>query len=367
MIVNTIIAVILLTKVLADVEHVLIFLALLSVLIIFHEFGHFVFAKRAGVRVTDFALGFGPTLFAVRRGDTTYRVNALPLGGYCKMAGEDTADDGSMDPGNFQHKSIWARLVIIAAGPIFNIILAVLIFAYIGVVFGIPTGNTNVVETVLAGSPAQKAGLAPGDRIVALDGKKVNNGADMIDYIHQHANKVVAVDVEHNGVVRHLRIQARSVANGNKQEGQFGFAPVRTVVHQPVVVALGYGFRAVGETIVLQFTGITGAIRNHDASVINGPVGIARAVISAEAYGPTVLLTLAATLSVVLGVINLLPFPALDGGRIAFLLVELVRGRPIDPEKEGLVHLTGFALLMVLVLFATYHDILQWVSGRGGF
>ncbi|HLW37561.1 MAG TPA: site-2 protease family protein, partial [Candidatus Eremiobacteraceae bacterium] len=121
------IAVLSVAKVLANVEHVLVFLALLSVLILFHEFGHFVMAKRARVTVTDFALGFGPSLVALRRGDTTYRINALPLGGYCKMAGEDTADDGSTDPGNFQHKSIFARFAIIAAGPIFNLILAVLI------------------------------------------------------------------------------------------------------------------------------------------------------------------------------------------------------------------------------------------------
>ena len=353
-------------KVLANVEHVLVFLALLSVLILFHEFGHFVMAKRARVTVTDFALGFGPSLVALRRGDTTYRINALPLGGYCKMAGEDTADDGSTDPGNFQHKSIFARFAIIAAGPIFNLILAVLIFAYIGAVLGVPSGITNVVDSVQPGSPADAAGLAGGDRIVSLDGKPVRAGSEMIDYIHAHPGKVVAVDVIHAGQLHHLTIKARSVATGKTQQGQFGFLPRQAVEHQSLLAALGYGFTAVGQTIALEFTGLGGAIRNHDASAFNGPVGIARVVISAEMYGVTTVLTLAASLSVILGIFNLFPFPALDGGRLAFLLVELVRGRPVDPEKEGLVHLTGFALLMVLVLFVTYHDVVDWVNGRGG-
>lgn len=363
---DTTLALISVATLVANLEHVLIFLALLSVLILFHEFGHFVMAKRAGVTVTDFALGFGPTLLALRRGDTTYRINALPLGGYCKMAGEDTADDGSRDPGNFQHKSIATRFAIIAAGPIFNLILAVLIFAYIGAVLGIPNGITNVVDSIQAGSPAESAGLVHGDRIVALDGKPVRSGGEMIDYIHSHPGKTVAVDVIHAGSVRHLLIKARSVANAGGQQGQFGFMPLQAVEHDSLGAAFVYGFSAVGQTIALEFSGLGGAIRNHDASALNGPVGIARVVISAEAYGLSTLLTLAASLSVILGIFNLLPFPALDGGRLAFLLVELVRGRPVDPEKEGLVHLTGFALLMVLVLFVTYHDVVEWVNGRGG-
>jgi len=351
---------------LVNVEHVLIFLALLSVLVLFHEFGHFVMAKRARVTVTDFALGFGPSLFATRRGDTTYRINVLPLGGYCKMAGEDTADDGSSDPGNFQHKTIGARFAIIAAGPIFNLILAVALFAYLGAVLGIPTGLTNEVQSIQAGSPAAAAGLQAGDHIVALDGKPVRSGSEMVDYIHRRPGKVVAVDVVHAGSLRHLMIRARSVQSGGQAQGQFGFLPQPQFERKAVLDAVGYGFSQVGTTIAVQFVGIADAIRRHDSSVISGPVGIARVVISAEKYGTFEVLNLTAIISVVLGVFNLLPLPALDGGRLAFLAVEFFRGRPVDPEKEGLVHLTGFALLMVLVLFVTYHDIVQWVNGRGG-
>lgn len=355
-----------LATLLLNVEHVLIFLALLSVLIVFHEFGHFVMAKRAGVTVTDFALGFGPSLVAVRRGETTYRINALPLGGYCKMVGEDSADDGTLGPGNFQRKSIAARAGIIVAGPIFNLILAVVVFTALGLTAGVASNVTNVVDSIQPGSPADTAGLRAGDRILALDGKTMRSGTELVDYIHGHAGKLVAVDVLHNGTLRHLKILARPHMVGGHIEGQFGFIPMAAYARLPFGAAVQYGFVAVAQTIGLQFVGVTGAIRAHDASVISGPVGIARVVIGIENYGWQKTISLAASISVILGVFNLLPFPALDGGRLAFLLVEAVRGRPVDAEKEGLVHLTGFALLMVLVIFVTYHDIVQWVHGQGG-
>lgn len=351
---------------LAGIGKFLIFLALLSVLVVFHEFGHFVFAKRAGVTVTDFAVGFGPTLLSVRRGDTTYRLNALPLGGYCKMVGEDSADTGASDPGNFQHKSLGARFAIIAAGPIFNLALAVVIFALLAGFVGVAAGPTNVVYGVKSDSQAAKAGLMPQDQIVALDHKPVRSGAEMIDYIHSHAGKIVAVDIVRAGKLIHLRILDKESVVGGERVGTFGFYPTQALEHKPPLDAIVYGFVRVGQTAVLQFVGIADAIRNHDASVISGPVGIAHVVIGAESLGVWPVLELMATISVVLGLFNLLPLPALDGGRLAFLVVELIRGRPVNPEREGLVHLTGFALLMVLVVFVTYHDIVQWVHGKGG-
>lgn len=351
---------------LAGVGKVLVFLALLSVLVVFHEFGHFVAAKRAGVTVTDFAVGFGPTLLSARRGDTTYRLNALLLGGYCKMAGEDTADDGSSDPGNFQRKSLGARFAIIAAGPLFNLALAVVIFAMLGAFVGVATGPTTVVFSVKANSEAAKAGLMAQDQIVALDGKPVRSGTEMVDYIHHHAGKIVAVDVLRAGQRVQLKIRDTEIVVGGERVGAFGFSPKEQLERTPILNAIGYGFVRVGQTAALQFVGIADAIRNRDTSVISGPVGIAHVVIGAEALGVWPVLELMAIISVVLGLFNLLPLPALDGGRLAFLVVELIRGRPVNPEREGLVHLTGFALLMIVVAFVTYHDIVQWVHGKGG-
>src|SRR5579864_6177000 len=145
-------------------EKLAIYLLILGLLIVFHEFGHMVVAKRAGVTVSEFAFGFGPRLFGIERGGTLYTVNLLPLGGFCKMVGEDTLDDGSADPGNFQHKSLLWRFLIIVAGPVFNFVLAAIIFVTVATAIGQPVA-TNVVDQVRTGTPAAAAGLAPGDEI----------------------------------------------------------------------------------------------------------------------------------------------------------------------------------------------------------
>ncbi|MBC5823498.1 MAG: site-2 protease family protein [Candidatus Eremiobacteraeota bacterium] len=343
-----------------------VFLAVLGALIVFHEFGHLVMAKRNGVTVTDFAIGFGPTIFAVNRGGTRYSVNLLPLGGYCKMVGEDEPDSGIADPGNFAHKPLAARLAIIAAGPIFNFILAAIIFAVIGVAIGLPTGNTTVVAEVQPGSPAASAGLVSNDQIIALDGQPVRSGQDMIDYIHARPNKTIAVGVRHAGAIEHLRIRTRPQLLDGKTVGVFGFVPLPALAHASFLSGAAWGFSMVYDTIVLQVVGLYEAISHHDASAVSGPVGIARVVGQAESLGAFWVLRIAGMLSVVLGIFNLLPLPALDGGRIAFLFVELLRGRPVSPEKEGLVHLTGFAVLALLFVFITYHDVVQWINGKGG-
>jgi regulator of sigma E protease len=351
----------------AVIWQVAIFLLMLAVLVVFHEFGHFVFAKRFGVRVEEFAVGFGPRLVSITRGDTAYSINALPLGGYCKMTGEDTADDGTADPGNFQHKKLWQRFIIILAGPVFNLILAVLIFAFVGFTFGVPTGRTNIIDSLLPGMPAARAGLVPGDEIVAFNGQPVKSGDQLVDSIHREVRKPVTIDVRRGHAIFHYRLTTDSTTLPNGTTvGLFGFIPRPTLVQGSAFVALLYGFTNVGDFVNLEVTSIVSAIQRHDSSAIHGTVGVARIVIQAEQSGALYVLTIAGELSVVLALFNLLPIPALDGGRLAFLLVEGARGRPVDPEKEGLVHLTGFALIMVLFIVVTYHDIAQWVSGKGG-
>lgn len=351
---------------LATIGQVAIFLAVLGVLVIFHEFGHFVFAKLFGVRVTNFAVGFGPTLLQTTRGETTYRLNALPLGGYCQMTGEDTADDGSADPGNLQHHPLWQRFIIIVAGPVFNLILAAMVFAYIAISYGVPGASTDVIEYVQPNTPAARAGFQPGDQIQMLDGQAFKSGDEIIEYVHARPNQQISVDLMRKGTIIHLDVKTTSRTFNGKTQGIFGFQPVQVMQHVGLVTALDFGVTAVFETIANQVIGLWQAVATHDGSVLRGPVGIAHVFIGAEQSGSLIALSLVATLSTVLGFFNLLPVPALDGGRIVFLAVEAVRRRPVDPEKEGLVHLTGFALLMVLVLFVTYHDIVQWVNGKGG-
>jgi regulator of sigma E protease len=334
---------------------------------VFHEFGHFVFAKRFGVHVEEFAVGFGPRLASITRGDTAYSINALPLGGYCKMQGEDTADDGTADPGNFQHKKLWQRFIIILAGPVFNLILAVLIFAFVGFAIGVPTGITNVIGSLSPGMPAEQAGLKPGDEIVAFDGQPVKSGNQLVDSIHKQIRKPVTVDVRRGSTVLHFSLitQASELPDGTTV-GVLGFLPKTINERTSVLASVAFGFGQVSYSIVTEVTSIASAISRHDSSDIHGTVGVARFVIQEERAGAFYVFMTAGLLSVVLALFNLLPIPALDGGRLAFLVVEGVRGRPVDPEKEGLVHLTGFALIMVLFIVVTYRDIAQWVSGKGG-
>jgi len=345
---------------------VALFLLVLGVLIIFHEFGHFIFAKRFGVRVSNFAVGFGPTIAKWTRGDTTYRINALPLGGYCQMVGEDQADDGSADPGNFQHHPLWQRFIIIVAGPVFNLLLAVGIATGIAWSVGIPLGPTNIVESIETNSPAAQAGLQPGDQIETINGQAFTSADELITYIHSRPDTTLDVGVLHDGTVKHVSIHTEKKTLAGHVVGALGFSPRQLLQRRSFGEALGWGFTSTATFLWLNATGIGQMFAQHDISGLSGPVGIYRVFTQASQLGIVDALDLVGKISALLGFFNLLPIPALDGGRLVFLLVELVRGRPVDPEKEGLVHLTGFALLMVLVLFVTYHDIAMWVGGRGG-
>ena len=351
-------------SVLSWVGRIAVYGLILGLLIVFHELGHMIVAKRAGVTVSEFALGFGPRLFGIERGGTLYTINLLPIGGFCRMVGEDTADDGSADPGNFQHKPLWARFLIILAGPGFNFILAAFIFIVFATVVGEPIA-TNVVGSVNPGTPAASAGLAPGDEIRMLDGQTFKSGDEMVGYIHARPNTVIAVDVYRQGKIVHLKIKTMVQSIGGQDLGAFGFRPKLSALRMSFGAGVLWGLEMVPETIAVQGVGLAEMIAHHDASQLSGPIGIARIVGQAESSGIADLMSIVAQLSVILGMFNLLPIPALDGGRIAFFVVELIRGRRVDPEKEGLVHLTGFALIMVFLAFVTYHDIAQWVSGKG--
>ncbi|HXW76824.1 MAG TPA: site-2 protease family protein, partial [Candidatus Eremiobacteraceae bacterium] len=200
---------------------ILVYVLVLGALIVFHELGHMIAAKRAGVTVAEFAFGFGPRLFAIERGGTLYTINLLPLGGFCRMVGEDTAEDGSADPGNFQHKPLYARFLIILAGPVFNFVLAAVLFAVIAIAVGQPT-VTDVIDSVQPHSPAAAAGFAKGDEIRMLNGQAFRSADEMVDYIHARPNTVIAVDLLHDGTIRHLRVKTEVQPGGM---GAFGFQP----------------------------------------------------------------------------------------------------------------------------------------------
>jgi len=324
-------------------------------MIFFHELGHFLVAKRVGVTVHAFALGFGPRLWGFRRGGTEYAVNLLPFGGYVRMAGEDLDEPG--DPrGSFRHRSVWQRAAIVAAGPGMNLVLAVLILALLGATYGVQVGVTNRVGTLLPGWPAEQVGLRPGDAIVAIDGEPMERGEEVVRTIHRSPGKPLVLTVERGGRRFTVRVTPRLAPN--QQIGLIGFSPEPVRRRYTPPVALAWAVHRTGEIVVTLVGAIVGLIRVGQLfENLGGPVAAGAALVEAARTGFEHFLYMSAFLSVVIGIFNLFPFPALDGGRLVFLAVEALRRRPVDPRREGYIHLVGFALLLLLLVTLTMRDI----------
>ena len=377
-----------------QIEKLLMFLFTLSILIVLHELGHFLVARRNGVRVNEFALGFGPKLlkWTSPRSGTVYALNLLPLGGYCAMQGEDgktseaeqkrrfeaqlqteTPAQRKYEEDNFQAKSTWQRLAVIVAGPFANFVLAFVILFFAATVFGIKSDNNQpIVGPLVDGMPAQQAGLHAGDRVLAIDGSPVKSGKQLVDTIHASLGKHLRITLSHNGAVYSAVVVPRQCppVRGNAPNwGCIGFAPVAEIVHVGVAEALNSSLadmRNFWDQTVGSFALLISHPREYSGQV-SGIVGIGRAAEGVQDFGWAFYFQLAALISFSLGVFNLLPIPALDGGRAAFIIAEMLRGKPVDPEKEALVHVAGFALLMLLMIAVTYHDIANIVTGKGPF
>jgi regulator of sigma E protease len=341
------------------VPNVLAAIIAFGAMIFVHELGHFLMARRAGVRVHALALGFGPKVLSWRRGETTYSVNLLPLGGYVRMEGEDGVSEtpeGESRAASFQSKSVGARMGIIAAGPVMNMVFAVLILAVAAATGGVPSGVTTTVGTLEAGWPAEAAGLRARDVIVAIDGVAMTSGEQIIDTIHQSAGRELRMDVRRGGETMTLRVTPR--LDPQRNVGRIGFSPEPEWTRLNPLSAAAWGVQRTGEFIVLLGGAIHMLIRQGQLlENLGGPVAVGSMLAQAAATGFQAFLHLSAFLSVMIGIFNLLPIPALDGGRLAFLTVEAIRRRPIDPRREGWVHMVGFVLLLLLILSLTVRDI----------
>lgn len=362
-----------------------VFLVMLSVLVVLHEGGHFLLARLNGVRVNDFAVGFGPTLlkWTSPRSGTNYRLNLLPIGGYCAMQGEDgktseaeqqrqfrEAQTAAAGDDNFQSKKPLQRLSIVVAGPVANFLLAFVIFFIAAITFGVPSNTISPqVGILLANSPAQRAGLQLGDQILAIDGKAYTSGDTIVAKIHASANRPIRLTYSRHGATTTIAITPYRANNGHGFEGRIGFSPIPTFERVSPLAAVPIAAIEFWNASVAQISGYTQLISHPAkyASSVSGPIGMARAASAYQDLGWGPYLSLAAAISIALGVLNLLPFPALDGGRGVFILAEMLRGRPVEPEKEALVHITGFAVLMVLMVFVAYHDIANILTGKGVF
>jgi len=341
------------------------FFAVIVVLILAHELGHFITAKASGVRVDEFGLGFPPRLLSVRRGETRYSLNAIPLGGFVKMAGEE---DPKV-PRSLASKSIGTRLLVLSAGSLMNFLLPLLLFS---IAFMIPHNlviGQVMVEEVALNSPADRAGIEPGDTFLSINNKPVNNIGDLHRYIHLNLGKEIAILVQRSDSTTE---DVQVIPRWRPPEGQGAIgivisAPNLTITSQryPFWKAIPMGVSACIETFVLFKNGIISMIIGTAPVAVAGPVGIAQLTGEVAKAGISPLLEFAAFLSINLAIINIFPLPALDGGRIAFVLLEWVRrGRRISPKKEGLVHLIGFVMLMAAFLAITYHDIISIISGE---
>jgi regulator of sigma E protease len=366
----------------AGIGKVFLFLFMLSVLITLHEYGHFLVARRNGVRVNEFSIGMGPQLFGWTspKSGTLYSLRALPIGGYCAMQGEDNKTNEAeqqrefrsskeLDDDNFQAKTPWQRLAIVLAGPFANFLLCYLLLFIGAVSFGIASdGAQPVIGMLVKDSPADVAGLRSGDRLIAIDGTPVVSGKTLIDSIHGSLGKRLNVSYARDGVDATVAVVPKPCpAPESPKWGCIGFSPVPTFAR----VGIGEAFVASG----IQFVNIAngtlnsiGMLVTHFSKYIGqtaGPIGMGQAAATIQDWGWGPYFNLAAMISFALGLFNLLPIPALDGGRAAFIIAELLRGKPVDPEKEAMVHFAGFAVLIALMLARAFFDILRITSGNG--
>lgn len=328
-----------------------------AIMILFHELGHYLMAKRVGIKVNEFSLGFGPLLCKWGRGETTYSLRLLPLGGYVRMAGMEPGDEH--EERGFNRKSVWQRMSVISAGPLMNFVLALFLFVFTFSAIGIPTpSDSNVLGGVIQGQPAAKAGLKAGDRIVSIDGTPVSTWTGMAAIIQENAGNPLKITVERDG--RRHTFTVEPVYDSQQQKAVIGVRQVLHYQRQGLFNSIKLGvIQAVGfivliiKSLVLMFTGPI------SAADVAGPVGITRMIGEAARSGLAYLLNFAGILSINLGLINLLPIPALDGSRLVFLGLEKLRGRPVEPERENFIHLIGFTLLMFLILVISYNDIMR--------
>lgn len=336
-------------------------------LIIFvHEFGHYLAAKLAGVRVEEFALGMGPKVISRKRGDTVYSLRALPLGGFCRMAGEtgneEYAPSSAYDAGRFDQKPVLSRMAVVIAGPLMNFLLAILLFALIFGLLGIPSDYTTTIGEVRPESPAAHAGIQAGDRILQINGTELGSWSEMVKIIHSSPGVTLNIRVDHGG-------QLRDHAITPEVDPESGIGLIGITPRDPVWKRIGLwaglreGLSRTWQITVMTVAGLVELIRGKvSAEGVSGPIGIIQLIDESARFGFIYVANLTALISINLGLLNLLPIPALDGSRLLFMLVEAVRGKPVNPAKENFVHLIGFMLLMGLMILITYKDLARIFS-----
>ncbi|MBS7528015.1 RIP metalloprotease RseP [Fusibacter paucivorans] len=322
------------------------FIFVFGIIVMSHEFGHYITARLNDVKILEFSLGMGPAVFTKEKGETLYSVRALPIGGYVKMEGEDGE---SSDPRSFVQKRPIQRLLILAAGALMNFLLAYVLLVII--MMGMGFASTTLDE-IIPYYPAAEAGIETGDTITAIDNEPITSWEEVVERITASNGEPMAITVERDHQLRTYTL----VPIISEDDGQYKIGVTSALVKQP-----GKAFSYAGKQFFVFFTDIFNFFiqlghQNVEGEII-GPVGMVNVIGQASRVGFLNLLFIAAYISVNLGIVNLLPFPALDGGRIVFVLIEMVKGSPVDREKEGYVHFIGITILMALMVFLVFRDI----------
>ena len=343
------------------------FIIVLSILVIVHEFGHFIVAKKIGVRVEKFSIGFGPEIIGVTKGDTRYSISIIPLGGYIKLSGETTLEGAKGAKWEYLSRTVWERMRIIFAGPLLNYILAFLIFSFV-FMSGSPA-LTSRIGKVMPGYPAESAGLKSDDKILNINGKDVIYWEDVTKIVHTSKNIEMKLLVERDGkhttfLVMPKSQDTKTIFGSKKNISIIGIAPSDEVIY----VKYGF-FKAIymGAERLWMLTyitcralwaSITGAIPVKES--MTGPIGIFYITGQAAKLGMVYLLQLMGVLSASLAIFNLLPVPVLDGGHILFLTIEKIRKRPVSIKMQESITQVGMSLLIVLMLFVFYNDFVRF-------
>lgn len=362
----------------------LIFFIILSILVLSHELGHFLAAKYTNTKVEEFGFGFPPKIFWWKKGETTYSFNLFPIGGFVKILGENGEE--KKEPGNaanaedkdrsFSFKPTYVKILILSAGVLFN-----LLFAWILLSFSLAAGSLTqisdddvsypapqvIITEILEGSPAEKIGLKPGDTIMRLAAPAINSLdisiiADAQNFIKENRGKEIEITVKRgDGAVFSSKVNLRDI---EPEKGALGIAMARAAIYKPpVYLAIIYGFRdtvfLTGAIAVAMFYFFAGLFQGQGFEQVAGPIGIFNIVSDASNLGISYLARLAAVLSINLAIINFLPFPALDGGRAFIVLIEKIKKSPFNQKYVNALNIAGFIILIILMLFITYNDILR--------
>lgn len=342
--------------------YILVTLLIIGILVTIHELGHFVVGRLCGIGVVEFSIGFGPKIFGFKRKGILYSLRALPLGGFCKFVGEDEENPA---PNAMNKQAVWKRILTVAAGPVMNIVFAFVMcvvllanYAYLGILPGI--------DSVVDDSPAQISGIMAGDIITAINGEAItfdDAGAMRAREIIGQCTEgqSITLTIQRGDETVDLTLTPEFVTESDTEP-----RPQIGIMFESVGYTFGQAVRSAG-AYMLEFTKVMlESLKDfvfHGKNDISGPVGIITEVSKYVGQGMYMVVNLLFVLSLNLGILNLLPIPALDGGRLVFLIIEAIRRKPIPPEKEGIAHLAGFALLILFILVVTYKDIVRLIAG----